>query len=294
MNIIKDARRIVLKIGSSTLTHENFRMNLRRIEALTRVLSDFKNAGKEIVLVSSGAITLGDEIDVCVPTGNFGNIFAGYIAKLMGLPIKNLVCASNANNVLTDFLKNGEYNKNRDFHATMSPSMDILISSNLERLLYTVIGTKSAAEYMQLLNSDGKYALSPDEFAKISECFYGYYTDECGTAQTIKNTYEKANCLIDTHTAVAVSAAERYMRDHKAERRMLVVSTASPYKFAKDVYASLTGKAPSGDIEALAELCELTSVPVPAPLSGIGERKVIHDRVIDKSDMASAVKDFAL
>ena len=245
-------------------------------------------------MVSSGAIALGDAIDVCVPTGNFGNIFAGYIAKLMGLPIAQLVCASNSNNVLTDFLAGGEYDKNRAFHATMSPSMDILISSNLERLLYTVIGTKKTAEYMDQLNTVGNYALTADEFAGIRDSFCGYFTDEAGTAKTIKSIYEEAGCLIDTHTAVAVSAAERYMREDKAGRRMLVVSTASPYKFARDVYASLTGKAPSGDIEALAELCELTSVPVPAPLAGIGERTVIHDRVIDRSDMADAVTDFAL
>ncbi len=244
-------------------------------------------------MVRSGAITLGEKIDVCVPTGNFGNIFAGYIAKLMGLPIEKLVCASNENNVLTDFLKTGEYNRNRSFRATMSPSMDILISSNLERLLYAVIGTKSTAEYMNQLNTIGKYKLTDEEFHKISESFVGYFTDECGTAECVKGTFEKTNCLIDTHTAVAVSAATRYMNDYKTERKMLAVSTASAYKFAKDVYTSLTGKAPAGDLEALEELSALTGTPIPAPLCGIGERAVIHDRVIEKGDMERAVSDFA-
>ncbi len=245
-------------------------------------------------MVASGAVTLGDRIDVCVPTGNFGNIFAGYIAKLMGLPIENLVCASNSNNVLTEFLASGVYNKNRDFHATMSPSMDILISSNLERLLYTVIGAERTKEYMEQLAKSGKYQLTDEEFAGIKNSFFGYFTDEAGTARTIKNTFEKHGVLIDTHTAVAVNAAEEYLGEHKSKRAMLVVSTASPYKFARDVYTSITGVSPSGDIEALDELSAITSTEIPAPLAGIGEREIIHDRVIDKSEMDKACADFAL
>ena len=244
-------------------------------------------------MLTSGALAYGEELDVCVPTGNFGNIFAAYIAKLMGLPIGTLVCASNKNNVLTDFLDNGTYDKNRTFHATMSPSMDILISSNLERLLYTALGAEKTAEYMKSLADFGSYTLSAEDFARISESFVGYYTDEEATAKTIKDTYENKNCLIDTHTAVAVSAATRYMDSSKAERKILVVSTASAYKFARDVYRSLTDTDASGDLEALDELEALTSVKIPAPLAAIRKKDVIHNTVIDKSDMEKTVKNFA-
>lgn len=244
-------------------------------------------------LVSSGEIKSGEKIDICVPTGNFGNIFAAYIAKLMGLPFEKFICASNVNNVLTDFLSTGIYNKNRPFHATTSPSMDILISSNLERLLYALFGAKTAAEYMSLLKSSGKYALKADELQRVNDSFLGYFATDADAAATIKSTYEKTNCLIDTHTAVAVFAAEQYMSDHKAERKILTASTASPYKFAADVYKSLTGKNASGDVEALGELSALTDVPVPAPLATLAAKKIIHTTVIDKSKMSEQVLDFA-
>ena len=244
-------------------------------------------------MVQCGAIKLGEAIDVCVPTGNFGNIFAGYIAKRMGLPIEKLVCASNSNNVLTDFLRTGTYDRNRAFHATMSPSMDIRISSNLERLLYTVLGAEKTAKYMKALAEDGKYTLAQDELALITESFAGYYTDEATTASVIKETFKKTNCLIDTHTAVAVNAANVYMSENKAERKMLTVSTASAYKFACDVYKAVADKEPTGDLEALDELNALTNAPIPAPLRGIGSRKVLHSAVIDKADMEATVKDFA-
>ena len=244
-------------------------------------------------MVNCGAIKLGDKIDVCVPTGNFGNIFAGYIAKLMGLPIEKLVCASNVNNVLTDFLRTGTYNKNRDFHATISPSMDILISSNLERLLYVTIGCEKTAEYMKKLSEDGCYSLTKDELALIQKSFVGYYTSEEETKETIKFVYENKNCLIDTHTAVAVHAAKCYANDSKAERKILAVSTASPYKFARDVYTSVSGKEPASDLSALSELSDLTGVEIPAPLSNLADKAIIHDKVIDKSEMVDATLDFA-
>ena len=244
-------------------------------------------------LLKCGAISFGDRIDVSVPTGNFGNIFACYIAKLMGLPVGKLICASNLNNVLTDFLKNGVYDKNRSFHTTISPSMDILISSNLERLLYITLGSEKTSDYMAKLNSTGRYELSKEDFAKISESFVGYYTDEDETGATVKSTYENKNHLIDTHTAVAVNAAERYMSENKAKNTMLVVSTASPYKFAKDVYRSVANKEPTGDVEALSELNALTGVEIPEPLSAVLGKPVIHGSVIEKSEMDSAVKEFA-
>ena len=244
-------------------------------------------------MVKSSAINLGDKIDVCVPTGNFGNIFAGYIAKLMGLPIEKLVCASNANNVLTDFLRTGVYDRNRSFHATMSPSMDILISSNLERLLYTVIGTKKTAEYMKSLAECGRYELSADELSRISEHFVGYFTTEEETSLSIKNAYENKKRLIDTHTAVAYNAARAYMNDYKAERRMLVVSTASAYKFAADVYRSLSSKAASSDLEAPYELETYTGVTMPSPISALRGKPTLHKESIDTDCMEAATLDFA-
>ena len=245
-------------------------------------------------MYKNGTIDAGEKIDVCVPTGNFGNIFAAYIAKLMGTPIGTLVCASNKNNVLTDFLSNGEYNRNRDFHTTMSPSMDILISSNLERLLYTLIGHEKTAEYMRKLAADGCYKLTPEEFAKVRESFVGYYTDENDCKETVKRTYGNAHQLIDTHTAVALSAAERYMCDTDTKRPMLVVSTASPYKFAGDVLLSLTGEKPEDDLKSLELLEEKTGVNIPAPLAATLTKSPIHKGVIDREEMREAVRDFAL
>ena len=246
-----------------------------------------------IDMVNSGAIDLGEKIDVCVPTGNFGNIFAAYIAKLMGLPIEKLVCASNVNNVLTDFLENGTYDRNREFRATISPSMDILISSNLERLLYVTLGTEKTAKYMDELAKYGKYELSGEDFAKIKSDFIGYSADEGDTARTIKAVYENKNCLIDPHTAVAFYATEQYIKDNKAERRILTVSTASAYKFATDVYTSLTGKTPSDELEALPLLEALTGEPIPSPLKELTGKAAIHTSVISKADMKDAVSVFA-
>ena len=243
-------------------------------------------------MVKSGEITLGEEIDVTVPTGNFGNIFAAYIAKRMGLPIAKLVCASNVNNVLTEFLDCGTYDKNRTFSATISPSMDILISSNLERLLFTVAGAEKTAEYMSELAASGKYTVSDAIIGQIKESFIGIYTDEDETRATIKRTFENKNYLADTHTAVALSAAERYMKVCKAERKMLVVSTASPYKFAKDVYKSIVNDAPQDDLDAPIMLSELTNTAIPAPLASLRSKTVRHPNTIDKNGMDDAVTSF--
>ena len=245
-----------------------------------------------IDMVNSGAIDLGEKIDVCVPTGNFGNIFAAYIAKLMGLPIEKLVCASNANNVLTDFLENGTYDRNREFRATISPSMDILISSNLERLLFTVCGQEQTVRYMDELNRYGKYTVDKEKFAKIKESFIGIYTDEDETKATILSTYKNKNYLIDTHTSVAMNAAEKYLRDYEAERKVLVVSTASPYKFANDVYSSLTSDKKLSDTEAPNALSDITGTEIPKPLSSLCEKAILHSDTIGKEDMDKAVTDF--
>lgn len=245
-------------------------------------------------MYTMGAIKLGESIDVCVPTGNFGNIFACYIAKKMGLPVNKLVCASNKNNILTDFLQTGVYDRNRKFFTTMSPSMDILISSNLERLLYLLFGSEKCTEFMRKLSADGKYELTREELEAISESFVGYYTDEDDCAGTVKKVYEYENRLIDTHTAVAVSSAERYMNENEAKNKMLVVSTASAYKFAGDVLLSITGSKPENDLDAPSMLNSMTGVDIPAPLESAMKKSPIHKGVISKEEMTDAVLNFAL
>lgn len=243
-------------------------------------------------MVNSGDIVYGEKIDVCVPTGNFGNIFAGFIAKLMGLPIEKLVCASNVNNVLTDFLESGTYDKERVFHATISPSMDILISSNLERLLYLTAGCEKTNDYMQSLGSASKYTVDNQIFNKIKENFIGIYSDEDETRRTIKNIYEKQNYLIDTHTSVAINATLKYMDTYKAERKILVVSTASPYKFANDVLKSLDESINVSDTEALERLSHLTGTKIPSPLASVLTKPILHPDIIESEDMDKAVAEF--
>ncbi|MBQ9162007.1 MAG: threonine synthase [Clostridia bacterium] len=246
-------------------------------------------------LLTRGDIKMGDKIDVCVPTGNFGNILAAYIAKCMGLPLRKFVCASNTNNILTDFLSTGTYDRNRPFHLTMSPSMDILISSNLERLLCFTAGEDKTATYMESLKRDGVYSVDADVKAAIAQNFVGFYADEAATSKTIRDYFEDANYLADTHTAVALSAAEQYLATCKEgdNTKMVVASTASPYKFASDVYTSLFGTSPSDPLAALDELSEKTSTEIAYPLRGLGERKVNFTDVIDAADMPAEVVKYA-
>ena len=240
-------------------------------------------------LLTEGTIKMGDKVNFCVPTGNFGNILAAYIAKKMGLPVGKLICASNSNNVLTDFLRTGEYDRNRTFHMTMSPSMDILISSNLERLLWLTAGSEATAAYMESLRATGKYCISPEHLAAINETFCGYYTDEAATAATIRENFADNNYLADTHTAVALCAVEQYRRESEDNTVTVVASTASPYKFAADVVNSLGTQKPEDDLDALALLSEKTDTEITLPLRGLAERKVRFDRVIDATDMADEV-----
>ena len=246
-------------------------------------------------MYNSGAVALGKKIDVCVPTGNFGNIFACYIAKKMGLPVGKLVCASNKNNVLTDFINEGIYDRNRQFYATMSPSMDILISSNLERLLYLLFGSDRCSALMKELSECGRYRLTEKELSALRDSFVGYYTDEDDCRATVKRIFEKENRLIDTHTAIAMSAAERYMSDHEAKSAMLVVSTASAYKFAGDVLLSLTGSKPENDLDAPEMLFEHTGVEIPSPLVEALSKDPVHTDIYDKEkySLAEAVFSFA-
>ena len=240
-------------------------------------------------LINSKKITLGDVVNVCVPTGNFGNILAAYIAKQAGVPLGKLICASNSNNVLTDFLATGTYDRNRIFHITMSPSMDILISSNLERLLYFTAGASATKKYMEQLKAYGKYTVSAEILADINKDFVGYYADEKETSATIKKLYNEDKYLCDTHTAVAVCCAEKYVKDTNDHSIIITASTASPYKFAQDVYKSLTDTAPTGDLEALKELNDLTHVSIPYPLVDIDKRKIRFDGVSNAEDMSKRV-----
>jgi threonine synthase len=243
-------------------------------------------------LLNAGKCKMGESFNVCVPTGNFGNIFAAYLAKLMGLPINHMVCASNTNNILTDFLATGTYDRNREFHLTMSPSMDILISSNLERLLYFTAGSEKTAAYMNALKKDGVYNVDADTLQTIRENFSGYYTDEAQTADTVRTTFEKYGYLADTHTAVAIHAAEAYVRESGDTRPMIIDSTASPYKFANSVYRSLTGKDATSELDALEQLAAYTKTEIPYPLAGIATRKINFEGTVDRTEMAKAVLDY--
>lgn len=243
-------------------------------------------------LLNAGRIRMGDKVNVTVPTGNFGNIFAAYLAKLMGLPIDKLICASNRNNILTDFLATGTYDRNRAFHLTMSPSMDILISSNLERLLYLTAGPARTAAYMASLNKTGAYTVDADVKAAIDASFKGYFADEEKTAATIRRVMEKYRYLSDTHTAVALSAALQYVEETGDKRPMIVASTASPYKFAADVYASLYGQKPGDPLAALELLAAKTGTEIPYPLRGIGERAVRFTDTVPSDRMWQAVSAY--
>ena len=243
-------------------------------------------------LLEKGEITFGETINVCVPTGNFGNIFAAYLAKLMGVPINKLICASNANNVLTDFLRTGTYDRNRAFHLTMSPSMDILISSNLERLLFFTAGAEKTAAYMKQLNTEGKYTVDNEIKALIDENFIGYFADEDDTAKTLCKFYNDHKYLADTHTSVALNCAEKYLSESGDNKKIVVASTASPYKFAADVYKSITDKDASADTGALDDLSALTDTDITYPLRNLAQRKINFNKVIEKEDMLSEVYKF--
>ncbi len=243
-------------------------------------------------MLSSGDINYGETVNVCVPTGNFGNIFAAYLSKLMGLPLGKLICASNANNVLTDFLQSGTYDRNRKFHTTMSPSMDILISSNLERLLCFASTEEKTAGYMSELSANGKYTVDKETKATIDDNFIGFCADENATAVTLKKFYEEYGYLADTHTSVALDCAEQYVDISKDSNKIIVASTASPYKFAADVYKSITDTDATSDTDALDQLSALTNTEISYPLRNLTERKVNFDTVIDPSEMLDEVYKF--
>lgn len=245
-------------------------------------------------LINMGKIALGDKVNFTVPTGNFGDILAGFYAKCMGLPVNRLICASNANNVLTDFLTTGTYDKNREFFKTISPSMDILISSNLERLLYHMTNdTEKVSGWMKQLQQEGKYTVDEVTLKAIQETFSAGYLSDTDTMDCIKAVYEKDGYVADTHTAVAWQVAQDYTAKTGETLPMVVLSTASPYKFNDSVLTAL-GKDITGKDEfaLLNELAQINRDPIPQGLAKLKTAAVLHDKVCEKQNMQRSVSDF--
>ena len=243
-------------------------------------------------LVKDGEITLGEKINIVVPTGNFGNILAAYYAKHMGIPVNKLICASNINNVLTDFINTGVYDRNRHFYPTVSPSMDILISSNLERLLYIMTGKNDTliSEWFGKLSAEGKYEVSDDVKAKLSEEFCAGFCDDEQTKATIHEIYEKYSYTCDTHTAVAVKVYEDYKKSTGDTTKTIIASTASPYKFSAAVLEAIEGKTSDiSEYEKVDRISELSDIPVPSALADLKNKLERFNDVIDKNDQKAYV-----
>lgn len=243
-------------------------------------------------LVKNNLISCGERVNVVVPTGNFGNILAAYYAKKMGIPIGRLICASNANNVLTDFITTGCYNRVRPFYTTISPSMDILISSNLERLLYDLSGCddEKVRGYMDLLNKEGKYEVDESILNAIHEYFWAGYCDDEGTKRTIKDTYERFSYVCDPHTAVALNVLRQYREKTGDTAKTIVASTASPFKFSGDVLNAITGEEQQGsEMQMLEKLSELAITPIPKQISRLFELPVRFTESCEKQKMKDVI-----
>ncbi len=246
-------------------------------------------------LVSSAQIESGQEIDFCVPTGNFGNILAAYYAKRMGLPVRRLHCASNMNNVLTDFLAKGRYDVHREFYKTMSPSMDILVSSNLERLLFEMSGRdyKLTAERMKKLKEEGVYEITEDERAKIAEIFDGGFADEDEVVETVYDLFCDTGYTMDTHTGCAMKVAGDWARKNKKDLTpMVVVSTASPYKFPQDVLYAVTGNDVRDSFKGIKRLHAATAMAVPKSLATLKDKPIRFKTAVTKEKMFDEVLKF--
>ena len=246
-------------------------------------------------LYANGVIAKDEPVNVVVPTGNFGNILAAFYAKNMGLPIGKLICASNENKVLYDFFSTGTYDKNRDFILTSSPSMDILISSNLERLIYRIAGNdaKKNAELMASLSGNGKYEITDEMKAQLAD-FYGNYTGEQETAAVIRKLYEDTGYIIDTHTAVASGVYDKYKKETgDTETKAIIASTASPFKFTRSVMNAIDAKYDKmSDFELVDELSKIGNVAVPQAIEDIRSAAVLHDTVCEVEEMPDVVKKF--
>lgn len=246
-------------------------------------------------LIKNEQIKYGEKVNITVPTGNFGNILAAYYAREMGLPVNKLICASNANNVLTDFIKTGVYDKNRDFHTTISPSMDILISSNLERLLYHLSGenTQLINKCFGLLKEQGKYEVSEDVKAKISDLFYAGCCNDTETKTAIKDCFDSYSYLMDTHTAVAYKVYNDYKKDTGDNTKTIIASTANPYKFGAAVYSAIGGDCTGLDeFTVIEKLEEKTGTSIPEPLAATKNKEIRFKGVIERENMPKAVIDF--
>ena len=247
-----------------------------------------------VKLLAEEQIEDGELVNMVVPTGNFGNILAAYYAKKMGVPIGKLICASNENKVLYDFFRTGTYDKNREFVLTTSPSMDILISSNLERLIYHIAGDNADRnrELMESLNQTGVYTIGEDMKAELKD-FYGAYASEQETAKEIHDLYEDTGYIIDTHTAVASSVYKKYKKETGDQTKTVVVSTASPYKFTRSVMTAIDeGYANMEDFALVDELEKISGVPVPGAIQEIRTAPVLHKTECDKEDMEKTVLSF--
>ena len=245
-------------------------------------------------LLRDGEIQMGDKVNVCVPTGNFGNILAAYYAKRMGVPLGRLICASNCNDVLTEFLRTGVYNRNRPFHTTMSPSMDILVSSNLERLLFDLSGEndEEVRGYMDALAKEGRYEVSGAIKAKLKDLFWGGFCGEEDTAAAIARYYKDYGYLIDTHTAVAADVLAQYRRETGDETVTVFASTASPYKFCDHVLAAI-GETPKGEgVDLLDQLHEVSGTAVPRRLAALRGKERRFDLTAEKAEMDGVVTAF--
>ena len=242
-------------------------------------------------LVRNHEIEMGQPVDFCVPTGNFGDILAGYYAKQMGLPVGKLVCASNRNNVLTEFFETGTYNARREFFRTTSPSMDILVSSNLERLLYHITGSDAqVAAWMADLAEKGSYTVNSTTLETIRADFAAGCASDEEVAQEIKAIYQKVGYLCDPHTAVAFKVAREYQAASQSHNPMVVLSTASPYKFPRDVLTALGAKAPQSDFAAMDGLKALTNVPVPNSLAALRGQQERFNQVIEPSQIGDVAQ----
>ena len=241
-------------------------------------------------LLAAGKIQLGDKVNFSVPTGNFGDILAGYLAKKMGLPVGTLICASNANNVLTDFIRTGTYDRRRPLLKTTSPSMDILVSSNLERLLYLLSGdTKLVASLMKQLKEEGAYTVPDALKAAIQKEFWAAYCDDARAAEIIGRVYREQHYLCDPHTASGFAAAEDYRNETGDLTPMVILSTASPYKFPAAVLSAIGGDTSGDEFEQMERLQQMTGVPIPAPLASLKGKKELHTDVIEKEAMSTYV-----
>lgn len=248
-----------------------------------------------VELVKNKELEFGEKINIVVPTGNFGNILAAYYAKLMGIPVNKLICASNSNNVLTDFINTGIYDRNRKFFTTVSPSMDILISSNLERLLYHLSGDNDAVinDWFGKLKTDGRYEISADVKAKVADLFYAGCCSDDDTKSTIKDTFDKYSYLLDTHTAVAVKVYEDYRKATGDDTKTVIASTANPYKFSGAVYEAVGGVIDTDDeFEIIDRLEKQTNTKMPAPLAATKNKEVRFTGSVEKQDMPGVVLDF--